>query len=106
MAVDEACSNIIEHAYGGEGKGEIDCTCQCEPDGLAVILKDTGKLFQPDQVPPPDVEIGLEERESHGLGLFFIREWMDRVQYEFSPGSGNKLTLFKSKTGKKPRGKK
>ena len=106
MAVDEACSNIIEHAYGGEGKGEIDCTCQCKPDGLAVILKDTGKPFQPDEIGSPNVSVGLEERDSHGLGLFFIREWMDRVQFEFSPDSGNTLILFKSKTGKKARGKK
>jgi serine/threonine-protein kinase RsbW len=106
MAVDEACSNIIEHAYGGEGNGEIGCTCQCNPEGLAVILKDNGRPFEPEKTGAPDLEAGLEDRESHGLGLFFIREWMDRVQFEFSPVSGNTLTMFKSKTGKKTRAKK
>jgi serine/threonine-protein kinase RsbW len=102
MAVDEACSNIIEHAYGGEGKGEIDCTCKLDETGLVVVLKDTGAHFDPDKVTRPNVNSSLEERESHGLGLFFIREWMDQVHFEISPNGGNTLTLVKLRAGKKP----
>lgn len=46
-AVDEACSNIIEHAYGGENKGLIDCTCITSNEGLTIILKDMGQPFNP-----------------------------------------------------------
>ncbi len=101
MAVDEACSNIIEHAYGGEGRGEIDCTCQCEAARLTIVLHDHGKAFDPEQVKPPDLQASLEERESHGLGLFFIREWMDQVEYSAQPGENNTLTLVKFRGGKK-----
>lgn len=106
MAVDEACSNIIEHAYGGEGKGDIDCTCKQDAAGLIIILKDKGGPFNPDQVGRPLVDSSLEERESHGLGLFFIREWMDQVNFEFSPTGGNTLTLVKLRAGKNPGKKK
>jgi serine/threonine-protein kinase RsbW len=106
MAVDEACSNIIEHAYGAEDIGEIDCTCQRQADGLRIILKDTGKPFHPDEVGWPNLQAGIEDRAAHGLGLFFIREWMDRVDFQFLPGAGNVLTLFKDRAGKKPAKKK
>ena len=95
MAIDEACSNIIEHAYGAESDGEISLTCRNSAEGLTVILRDTGKPFDPKAVDMPDLTADLEERESHGLGLFFIYEWMDQVHYDYQPGVGNILTMFK-----------
>ncbi len=106
MAVDEACSNIIEHAYGAEDIGQIDCTCQRLVDGLTITIKDTGKPFHPDEVDWPNLQAGIEDREAHGLGLFFMREWMDKVEFKFSPEGGNTLTLFKNRMGKKPSKKK
>jgi len=40
-AVDEACSNIIEHAYGGEGIGDIHCTTISEPERFTMCLRIT-----------------------------------------------------------------
>jgi serine/threonine-protein kinase RsbW len=96
-AVDEACTNIIEHAYGGEGPGEIICTCIDTGDGLKIILQDFGKPFDPDTVPGPKVNVPLEDIKIGGLGLFFIRKLMDEVKFEFTPNQGNILTLFKRK---------
>ena len=99
MAVDEACSNIIEHAYGDENKGDISVTCRISEEGLTIVLSDTGKSFDPNSISLPDLSTGLEERESHGLGMFFIREWMDKVEYENKAGVGNILTLLKRRGG-------
>ena len=96
LAVDEACSNIIEHAYGGENIGDIHCTCVVNNDGLTVILFDTGKSFNPDAVPPVDTTVGLEERSPGGAGVFLMRKVMDSVQYEFTR-KGNTLTMIKKK---------
>lgn len=96
MAVDEACSNIIEHAYGGEGKGDIRCTCQVSEDALTIILEDRGKGFDPAKVPHPNLSDKLDERQAHGLGMHFIRQWMDEVLFS-SNGSENKLTMVKNK---------
>ncbi len=96
MAVDEACSNIIEHAYGGEGKGDIRCTCSVGEDKMEIVIKDKGKPFDPSSVPPPNLSKDLEDRQAHGLGLHFIRKWMDEVDF-LSKGAENTLTMVKHK---------
>lgn len=96
-AVDEACSNIIEHAYGGENIGVIVCSCIIETDCLIIELKDTGKPFNPAAVPQPDTSAPLDERQGNGLGLFFMRQMMDEVQFHFDPETGNVVRMVKYK---------
>ena len=95
MAVDEACTNIIEHAYGGEGKGQIRLTCAVKKSGLQVIIYDQGAAFDPAQVPELNIHAPLEERPEGGMGLFFIRKLVDRVEFKFGTSHGNQLILFK-----------
>jgi serine/threonine-protein kinase RsbW len=95
MAVDEACANIIEHAYGGEGKGKIQLNCQIQKEGLQVTIFDQGTPFDPEQVPPLNTQAPLAERDRRGMGLFFIYKLMDRVEYKFNTPQGNQLILFK-----------
>jgi serine/threonine-protein kinase RsbW len=97
MAVDEACSNIIEHAYGGEGRGPIECACHVYDDRLIIALHDYGCPFDLTQVPQPDLEAGLQDRNAGGLGVYFMHQLMDHVQFESKPGAGNTLTLIKCK---------
>lgn len=94
MAVDEACSNIIEHAYEGEGKGEIRCTCAISDKTLKIVLSDWGKSFDPSKVPQPNLSDNLDDRKAHGLGLYFIRKWMDEVSFHTN-GAENTLTMMK-----------
>jgi serine/threonine-protein kinase RsbW len=94
-AVDEACSNIIEHAYQGEDRGTIEITVNTEADCLTIRLIDTGKPFDPTKIPEPDINASLEERDNHGLGLFFMNKLMDDISFEFSKETGNILTMVK-----------
>lgn len=95
LAVDEACSNIIQHAYGGESQGTIECTCRVVPEALIVVLKDQGRSFDPQAVPEPNLEAPLEEREAGNLGLYFIRQLMDEVHFHRTSDSVNELTMIK-----------
>jgi anti-sigma regulatory factor (Ser/Thr protein kinase) len=95
LAVDEACSNIIEHAYGDECCGNIECTCCVDGDSLITTLTDRGAPFDLDAVPEPDLEAALDERTEGGLGVFIMRRLMDEIHHVFSPDSGNVLTLIK-----------
>ena len=96
-AVDEAVSNIIEHAYEGEGKGDIVCSVEPQFDSIKIILEDHGHSFDPSCVPIPDVTAGLDERMDHGLGIYMMCQLMDNIHYEFLNGT-NRLTLLKKKT--------
>ncbi|MFH2102616.1 MAG: ATP-binding protein [Chloroflexota bacterium] len=95
MAVDEACSNIIEHAYAGMEAGDIECTCVNSDVGLTVILRDHGKPFAPSLVPEPDLSADLLSRRVGGVGLHIIRSLMDEVMFEQLGESGNVLTMVK-----------
>jgi serine/threonine-protein kinase RsbW len=96
-AVDEACTNIIEHAYGGENLGDIDCTTCVTQFGLTVILRDTGKPFIPQKIRRPNPKTPLAKRHAHGLGLYLITEWMDDVHFDADPASGKTITMTKRK---------
>jgi serine/threonine-protein kinase RsbW len=95
LAVDEACSNIIEHAYGGEGGGDIQCTYQIANSSLTIILRDKGRPFDPNSILEPNFGAPIEELEPRGAGLFLMRKLMDEVKFEFEADSGNVLTLVK-----------
>ncbi len=95
VAVDEACTNIIDHAYGGEGKGSITCSVEAGKAGLTIILTDTGRPFHPEKVRNPNVKAPLSRRKEGGLGMYFIRKYMDEVRYEFAKDGSNRLIMVK-----------
>lgn len=94
LATDEACTNIIEHGYGGEGRGEISITCQIQSGRIMIELQDSAGPFDPTSVPSPNVTAGLDERSGGGYGIHFIRQVMDQVEYR-ALGRGNLLRLVK-----------
>jgi serine/threonine-protein kinase RsbW len=97
LAVDEACTNIIEHGYGGEGRGKIVCACDLSANGLTITLKDWGRKFDPEEVPKPNYNVPLEKLQKRGAGLYLMNKIMDRVHYQFDDKKGNQLTMFKKK---------
>lgn len=91
LAVDEAVTNIIEHAYGGECKDDIQCLCESNQGSLSITLIDCGLPFNPSEVPEPDLSSSLEERKIGGLGIYFIKKMMDEVHYSFKPSHSSEI---------------
>ena len=77
-AVDEACSNIIEHAYQGENIGTIECITSSIPGGITVALRDHGHPFKLDKYKLPNLKSPLRNRKTHGLGLYFIKKFIHK----------------------------
>ena len=95
MAVDEACSNVIEHAYQGQNKGDIILSCDCGNQEWVVAIFDTGRSFDPSSVPEPNLDASLDDIKTGGLGLYFMRQLMDEVEFTFDEKTGNKLRMIK-----------
>lgn len=95
MAVDEACTNVIEHAYRSKPDGTIDIVCERRGNEFIVTIQDFGVRFDPKKVESPKTHDPLSKRRIGGLGLFFMRKLMDRVEFDFESGRGNRLTMVK-----------
>lgn len=101
LACDEACTNIIEHTYGGEDEGEITVRWKVKKRVFVISIEDNGKRFDAGQIPPPPMPPepptpGNEfEIQVGGLGVFFMRELMDDVEFSYQAGKGNVLTMEK-----------
>ena len=94
LAVDEACTNVIKHAYSGR-KGTITVILELVGDDLVITIRDYGKPFDPSFVSRPDLEADWDKREVGGLGMYFMRKLMDDVTYTFDAKEGNELTMRK-----------
>lgn len=99
LAVDEAATNIIEHAYHGCTTDDFEITCEVVPEGLQVVLRDKGQSFDPANVPQPLLNVPLEELRSRGLGIFLMRKMMDVVEFQSVPQEGNVLRMVKKRSG-------
>jgi serine/threonine-protein kinase RsbW len=97
LAVDEACTNIIEHSYGGESNSDILCSYEVIKDGLKITIQDWGKPFAPDEIPEPNFDVDLCDLEPRGAGLFFMKNMMDEVTFDFESGDGNILVMIKKR---------
>jgi serine/threonine-protein kinase RsbW len=95
LAVDEACANVVEHAYLGEEQGDMEVSCCLEGQTLVIRVRDWGRGFDPNAVEEPDVDAPLEERSLGGLGLFLVQQVMDDVKFSFDPHRGSELCMCK-----------
>lgn len=93
VALNEATVNIIRHGYRQPGLVEIDLFRQ---DGaLRIELRDDAPLFDPTQVPSPDITIPLAERPYGGMGIHMMRQFLDALVYQQTANGRNLLILIK-----------
>jgi len=95
LAVDEACTNIIKHAYKYDPGKSITVTVRGRHASFEVCVSDTGRGFNPNGVPSPDMKEYLAHYRRGGLGMYLMRSLMDNVEYNIQPGMQNEVRLTK-----------
>lgn len=95
LAVDEACTNVIEHAYGHDSTKEVVIRAMFDEEEIRIEVIDTGRGFEPDQIESLEVDELVEKRRTGGLGMRLMKTLMDEVHYELEPGKKNELIMIK-----------
>lgn len=97
VAVDEATTNVIQHAYDGDAGKEIEIRFDPEGDSLDIVILHTGKAI--DAVPVPELNLDhlVAEHRKGGLGLYIMREVMDRVDYRQTNSGENMCVMVRYK---------
>jgi len=95
LAVDEACANVIEHAYGHDLSKEVVVRAKLSDETFSIDIEDTGKGFDPQSIDQKELEKLISERKTGGLGMRLMKTLMDEVRYDIEPGKKNALHMMK-----------
>lgn len=106
IAVDEACANIIEHAYGGTTFVRADRPHGAGPQPITVRVSvfhnrmelrilDHGPQFVAEERRDLDLAEFVAGGRRRGIGTYIIWNFMDEVRHAYHPGLGNELILVK-----------
>ncbi|MFL5951524.1 MAG: ATP-binding protein [Gaiellaceae bacterium] len=92
LALTEAASNSVRHAYAGEEQpGVVQISYELRPDRLVIEVTDEGEGFDPQESEGPP-----EELSEGGLGIAIIRAIADEVEIGTQPsGKGSRLRFEK-----------
>lgn len=97
LALEEACANIVKHAYPVDYKGDMVIKFEVEGDVMRITLIDWGLPLNPDDVTPFDINAPIETRIKGGMGLHFIRSLTDSVERHATSALGEPNTLILTK---------
>lgn len=97
LAVDEATTNVVQHAYDGEQGREIEIHFDPNGDSLEIVIFHDGKPLASVPVPEFDLEELVAEHKTGGLGLTIMRQMMDKVEHTEAEAGKSKCVLVRYK---------
>lgn len=97
LIVDEACSNVIKHAYKNccSSHKIIRIKVKKHPQKIEIVVTDRGAGFDPAAIKTPDLIKYQEKMIVGGLGLYLIHNFCDEVQFSIQPGVRNAVKMVK-----------
>jgi sigma-B regulation protein RsbU (phosphoserine phosphatase) len=93
LAVTEACSNIMKHAFHGRTDQKIQVEAEAFPDRISIHLRHWGDPFDPSSVPPPR----LDGSQESGFGVYLITQSVDSARYYRDERGRNCIALTKNR---------
>ena len=94
LALDEVVTNVVRHAFKDAKEQEVIARVSATSGEVTTEVSDTGRAFNPLDVPPPNLDAPLSERTLGGLGIHLVRSLMDSIEYR-RDGEKNVLTMRK-----------
>ena len=93
VALRESVVNAIRHGNRGDERRRVNIEFVVGDGSLEVRVLDEGAGFDPGSIPDPLAEANLLKPD--GRGIFFMRSFMDAVEYSFPPGGGTMVRMVK-----------
>lgn len=95
LCFDELVTNIVSYGFEDSNFHPIFVTLTIWRGVLQVEIRDSARAYDPfEEAPEPDLDLDIDDRPIGGLGVFLVKEFMDRVTYR-RDGNDNVVTLFK-----------
>ena len=95
LCLEEAVTNVIEHAFDPDEKDIFQIIIQPSTTGLKIIVKDKGLPYDPNIIPEFKIYSDIEDQTESGLGMFLMRRLMDEVSFQNIGREGKELHLTK-----------
>lgn len=95
LAVDEAYTNIIKHAYKNTPSKPVQIEVGVDKHKLWISIKDEGASFKPENYHAPDILKRIKNKQRGGMGVYLIQKLMDSVQYNHKGGI-NEIRMVKN----------
>lgn len=96
LAVDEACANVIKHAYQHDAAHQpLELLIEIDLQKFTVLIMDQGVGFDVRKIKPVNMNEYLAEMRIGGLGIYLIKTLMDEVDFKIQPGVHNEVKLVK-----------
>lgn len=94
LAVDEAYTNIIKHAYKNTSSKPVEIQFGFDKSQVWISITDEGESFDPSTYNEPDLLKRIKNKQRGGMGVYLIRKLMDNVQYN-RHGQVNEIRMVK-----------
>ena len=96
LAVDEAYTNVIEHALKYDSTKSVMVSLGTKGDEFWIAITDDGVPFNPSDYNEPNIPERIKQRKRGGVGVYLIKRLMDKVEYN-SKGSNNQIIMVKKR---------
>ena len=93
MAIREAVTNAVLHGNREDENKTVDIVLKSSPDAVEISVHDQGPGFNPEDVPDPTAQENI--LKTSGRGIFFMRTFMDEVDWLIRPEGGTTVRMLK-----------
>ena len=95
LVMEEAATNVIDGAFGGDDHGSFDVACERVPAGIQISVHDEGLPWDPSLAPEYDPGASLDSQTGAGLGSFLIQRFADAVEFHNLGSRGKETVIVK-----------
>jgi len=100
LSVDEACTNVIKHAYKYDARKMIEIDVFIDPEKIEIMITDRGNGFDLSKLAKPKLDEFIKHARPGGLGIHLMKKLMDKVKFNIEPGKKTQVSLIKYRSQK------